>query len=184
LLREILARNLEEFNYRSFIIIKLQALLVLMLLFLFLRLAVDAVIVLAVEALLSAIYIFIFFSEVKREFPAELMRYGIFFLGVLAFVQAGGIMQFIGFAEAWHFFALIIGLAVFLVLFRMLFGRKYSPAKVLLSDGELAIAETQFDLLSFTNAGKHIVRTERKYAKGAEIRLKKIPLSRKYRVIE
>lgn len=186
LLREFLEENFEGFSYRSFIIIQLQALLVLMVLLLFVRFSEFGWIVPAGEALLSALYLFVMFAEVRKEFAKEFTQYAIFFLDMLVFVQAAWIMQgFFGENEGVQYFVILLALLlVFVVAFRMVFGRKYVPAKVLLGDGELAVAETRYDLLSFTNAGRHIVKTERKYAKGAEVKLKKIPFSRKYRVLE
>ncbi|MFH1224471.1 MAG: DUF2101 family protein [Candidatus Diapherotrites archaeon] len=186
MLREFLQENFEGFSWRSFIIIQLQALLVLMVLLLFARFSEFGWLVPAGEVLLSALYLYIVFAQVRDEFAKEFTQYAIFFLGMLVFVQAAWIMQGIfGEGEAGYYqFALLLALLlVFVVCFRMVFGRKYVPAKVLLSDGELAVVETRYDLLSFTNAGRHIVHAERKYAKGAEVKLKKIPFSRKYRVL-
>ena len=186
LLRKFLEQNFEGFSYRSFIIIQLQALLVLMVLLLFVRFSEFGWIVPAGEVLLSALYLFVMFAEAGKEFAKEFTQYAVFFLGMLVFVQAAWIMQgFFGENEGMQYFVILLALLLaFVVCFRAVFGRKYVPAKVLLSDGEIAVVETRYDLLSFTNAGRHIVHTERKYAKGAEVKLKKIPLSRKYRVLE
>ncbi len=176
MLKEFLEKNVKDFNYRSFLIIELQLLILLMLLVLFLRNIVDFYFFAATELILSGTYLYIILFQLKEEIKEEFNKYLIFFLAIWVFVQSVWLMSafFIKdfFFQYIFFIAALIALILFVLLFNLFLGRNYTEGKVLLSNDKIAIVETQFDLLSFTNAGKYLVETDRKRNKGATVKVK------------
>lgn len=186
LLREFLERNTEGFNYRGYLVAKLQFLIVAMLLASFLRIFVPWAYAVVAEIALSACYFFVLLKEVRADVGKEFAAYAIFFGALWLFIGLSWAAQFFALtiANAQYFLLLLIALVLFVVLFRVFFGRNYTKGRVLLAGNGIAVVETGFDLLSFSNAGRHIVETVRSYAKGDGIRLKKGFFSKKYRAIE
>lgn len=176
MLREFLEKNVKDFNYRSFLIVELQLLILLMLLILFLRNAVGFYLFAGAQVILSVTYLYIILVQLEKESKEEFSRYIIFFLAVLVFVQVIWVIPAFLIKDFFYqyifFIVALIGLLLFVLLFNLFFGRNYTKGKVLLSNGEMAVVEAQFDLLSFTNAGKYVVATDRKRNKGATVKVK------------
>ena len=73
----------------------------------------------------------------------------------------------IGFAMIGVLAALI----VFVLMFRVFFGRKYVCGKVVMCREGEAVVETDFDIRTFTPMGKYVVKSEGKCSAGQEVKV-------------
>ena len=69
-------------------------------------------------------------------------------------------------------FLLIFILIVIALIFSIWLKKKTVKAIVLSSNGKITVVQTEFDLRSFTNGGKHIIETDKKFRENEEIEIK------------
>lgn len=173
--REFLERNVKDFNYRAFLIIKLQLLLFAMLIFIFAKPLMEFTLFVFGEVILAALYLYAIIIEFKSVEKAEYPKYLLFFSAILLFIQLSWIVPaFIGanILTNYYFISfLLVALLLFSFLFKIFFGRNYTLGRVLLSNEKSAVVETEFDLLSFTNGGKFIVENNKKRREGEQVKV-------------
>jgi len=150
----------------------LQILIVLMFLVLFFYFYFKELILIP-EIILSIIFIFIIFllkKETLNEFKFYVLFFGfilfVFWLSFFAVVFVKENLIKLNFS-----IFILIALIVFILLFKLFFGRNYCFGEVLLSDNEIAVIKKDFDLLSFSNKGEFIVKTNKAYKKGEKVKV-------------
>lgn len=172
--REFFEKNSVDFNYGNFLVVKLQVLLVLMLLVIFLQFVLGSVWIGVIEGPLVLGYLYVLFREIRGEFAGEFKSYLVFFGIVLVFVQASWILLIV-FSDLLErvnfFFYLLGGLMIFLFLFRLVFRKEEVSGKVLLSGEGLAVVELKYDLISMVKGGKFVVGSKKKYKKGEKVKV-------------
>ncbi|MFH1256140.1 MAG: DUF2101 family protein [Candidatus Diapherotrites archaeon] len=189
MLKAFLEKKFKDFDERSYVLIKLQVLIVAMLLALFLR-GASFYAFIALEGILAAYYLFEIFVELRKLEKEDFGKYALFFIGLFLFIQ-GAWLPFVFVGGFRQVFALgiseIIGLLLFTVLFRLLLGRNYTYGKVVSSDGKIAVVETNYDLLAFTQKGRFVVDSAGKIEPGKKVKVavKSFFLARKpYKIAE
>ncbi len=174
MISEFLKKNLNEFNYGNFIVKKIHASLILMVLAGFLFYATEFKTILFLEIIFSLIFFHTLLIEAKKKFQKDfkyfLTLYGLFYLVVQAMWLNNFIVPKENRMDAGFF--LIFILIAIAVGFSLLLKKKTVKAKVLSSNGKITVIETEFDLKSFTKGGKHIIKTKEKFNEGQEIKIK------------
>jgi len=173
MITSFLEKNVKNFNRKTFAVILLQLLLIAMAGILFSKSYIPLTIFVLAEILVAAAYAKILFSDLRKIQEKEFWKYALFFGGTAAIIQAAWLFDVveIGISPFQEFAVVLAAFLVFVVGFRIIYGRKYTEGIVVLSDAEMAVVETEFDLLSFTNAGKHVVESDRPYKKGQKVRV-------------
>lgn len=172
--KEFFEKNVTDFEYSNFLIMKMQILLVAMLLVIFFQIILESIWIYVIEGLLVCSYLFVLFKEVKKEFAEEFKAHALFFIGTLVFVQASWILLlfFKGMSEKINsFFYLLAGLIIFMTWFRVFFRKKFVIGKILLCDEEIAAVKIKYDLIGFVKGGKFIVKSNKRYKKGEKVRI-------------
>lgn len=130
----------------------------------------------ALQAALVIVYLLALFVFVRKHYAKEFWKYALFFVVLAVFVNSAWIVRFFGAKKATeytnYFLLIVAAMLVFVLLFRLLLGKRHATGKVLFSEGGTAVVQTDFDLLSFTNAGKYVVKTKKKLKKGQTVKLK------------
>ncbi|MDO8538773.1 MAG: DUF2101 family protein [archaeon] len=158
---------------QNFLILQLQLLVVVILLSGFLLNFVDFSIFLAVEAVLAIYFLFLLFFQIRKEFK-EQFNYFLLFFGVLfLLVELSWIIQKIIPAEDETqlnaLFGLLFVIIAFSIIYRVIFAKKTIKARIVMSENNSAVVKTDFDIFSFTKAGKHIVEAKKSYPTGKEV---------------
>lgn len=121
---------------------------------------------------LSAYYFFVLLVEVRNA--AEGWKYYVvFFSGFWAVLQGVWVVQLMLPLAVQHI-ALVAALALllaFLLGFRIVCGRGHTTGRVLVCQGSTAVVETDFDIRTFTRAGKHIVDCGKQCKPGQVVKL-------------
>lgn len=157
----------------GFEVLKLQLLLVLLVLLQISRSFIGFELFLVFGFLSSAYFFYVIFMQVRVKSSGDWV-YTLVFFGVLwLLIQAVWVLQ--GFTSAEMFGFGVIGvlgaLIVFVLLFRVLFGRKYVMGRVVMCKKGEAVVETDFDIRTFTPAGKYVVKSEGKCAVGQDVKV-------------
>jgi len=175
LIEKFLEKNVTGFSHRTYLVYKLQLLLLLILAGVFLNFLLPADIFLIVELALIVILLYELASEGREEFKGDFFAYLYFFMGAVIIVQ----LSWIGPAlfpqlitEVYFPLGLIVLLVVFVAVFWFLFGRSYSFGKVLMSDGERLLIETEFDLRASITSKKQFLKSSKKFKNGQRVKLK------------
>jgi uncharacterized membrane protein len=176
MLKEFLEKNTKNFNYSNYVFAKIQVLIFLMLLALFLKeVFFEAMAV--IEALLITGYAYAVWEMLKHVKKEDFKAYAVFFSGILFFVQGIWVIPIFianGFIAQYYFlFTLLILLLVFVLAFSIFFGRKYTIGKVVSSTGKKAVVQTDFDLRSFTLGGEFIVEETEKHRGGEKVKIER-----------
>ncbi|AJF60690.1 MAG: hypothetical protein QT03_C0001G1210 [archaeon GW2011_AR10] len=175
MLKTFLEKNVKDLSYRSFIVIALQLLVFLMLLAVIAAPLLGETVFLAVNAVLILIYLKLLVIDLRKEVKEGFSRYALFFIVLPTAIQVSWIGQSIisdTITRLAFFSVLIFGLLVFFVLFKLFVVRNYTYGKVLLSDSEMAVVETDYDLLSLSNGGRFIVESKGKQPVGKKVKIK------------
>lgn len=160
---------------QNFLILQLQLLIVLILLSGFLLSFIDFSVFLAIELIIGAYFLFLLFFQTKKEFQKQ-FNYFLLFFGVLfVLVELSWIVQKIIPAENENqlnaLFGLLFAIIAFSILFRTIFAKKSIKARIVMSEKNSAVIETDFDIFSFTKAGKYIIETNKPYPTGKEVKV-------------
>lgn len=126
-----------------------------------------------IEIVLSIVFLKILLIDLKKETKSEHKYSVYFFMPLFVLIQFSWLLQpiFLEQNNLLYFFGFIITIFLYVIFFRVAFGRPYTHAKVLLSDNKMAVVETDFDIRSFSVAGKHIIKTDKKIAAGKTIKV-------------
>ena len=150
----------------------LQAAIILMMMAIAFRQFIDEAIFYAIEIVLSAIFLKVLFFDLKKETKKEHKYSVYFFAPLLALVQLAWIAQKMFQAESIaYFIAVLAAFFLFVAGYKLLFGRNYTPAAVLLSSDKIAVVETGYDIRSFATAARHIVETDKRLPEGKEVKI-------------
>jgi len=174
MITSFLEKKVKDFDRKAFYILVMQALLMLMAGTLFIRhYAGDAAFV-ALEAVLAAAYAKVLLVDVRKIQKSDFGKYAIFFSGVAGIVQATWLIDYVnigGISQFQKFAGVAAAFILFVLVFRIVYGKRYTEAEVLTSDSGIAVVKTGFDLLSFTSAGKSIVETDLVVRKGQKVKV-------------
>jgi uncharacterized membrane protein len=179
---QFLEKNVEGFSRKTFAVLLMQLLLIAMAAMLFFRGYIDFVIFIAIELCLLLVYAELLFIELRKTLAEGFWKYVLFFAGIAAIIQIAWVVDFMALdgGTLQRFVYVLVVFVVFVVGFRFVFGRNYTTGKVLIADGDMAVVETEFDLLSFTSAGKYIVEnTSAKRGQKVKVEIKGILFSGK-----
>jgi hypothetical protein len=119
-------------------------------------------------------YFFVLFFLVRKELKEQFYRFTLFFGVLWGFVQLAWFLEknIKGTEKLNYLFGLLFFLVVFFIVFRLIAAKSHSTGTVLSSDGKITVVETEFDLMSFTKGGKHVIETPKKYAVGSKVKIK------------
>lgn len=168
-----LEKRVQGFNSGNFLVLKLQITIILMLASVFSNFFLSFNYFLGIIALLSIYFLFVLLYEVRKKFRRDFKYFLIIFGGFFIFAQGGWIIQlFLLGAEKLNFsFLLLFFLIVFFVVVKLFLGKGFTKGKVLSSNGKITVVETVFDIKSFSNGGKHVFETKKKYREGEEVEI-------------
>ena len=162
---------------KALAVLKLQAMLILMLLagflHVFFKIGFEAFFLL--QGLLVLVYLYLIFTDLKKAMKEDFLPAVIFFIILLAIIQASLSLAFFRQSlalQAQLVMGLVLALLVFAFGFRLFLGKGYTTGTVLLCSNKMALVETDFDLRSFVVAGKYPVTTNKKYAEGSKVKIR------------
>lgn len=166
---------LGSLSARSVAIVKMQALLFAVLAAAVLRLFVGFGFFIGLNAVVSVAYFYVLLTAVRRETGSEFRHHLLFFAVLWLVLQALWVAQAaLPATQQYAAFVVIVAALMGLVLgFRAVLGRDYTVGRVVMCDmaAKTAVVETEFDLRSFTNAGKHVVECPKRCAKGERVKV-------------
>lgn len=166
----------EKPSKKALAVLKLEILAILLLFVVFLNVVLPAEAALALEIILSALFLFFLFFETRRLFAKDFKAYAVFFVFLFAVIQANFWAQFLPITEMQLrlqvFFATAAAFLAFLLAFRFFFVKNSVSAKVLSGGKGTAIVETEFDLLAMVNAGKYSVKANKRLEKGKTVKVR------------
>ena len=168
-----LEKHVKKFNRKTFAVMLLQMLLIAMAGILFSKSYLPNSAFVFLEFVVVFAYAKILFSDLRTAQKKEFWKYALFFGGTALIIQATWLLEIveIGISPFQKFGVVLAAFLIFVVGFRVIYGRKYTEGIVVLSDADVAVVETEFDLLSFTNAGRHVVESGKPYKKGQKVRV-------------
>lgn len=174
MISDFLEKNSKGFNYGNFIVKKIHAFLILMVLVGFAYFLVGLYVVVFFEAVFSIGLIYSLLIEARKKFPKDfkyfLLVYGLIYL-VIQLMWINNL--FLSEETRMDFgFLLIFVLIAITVFFSVLLKKNSVQATVLSSNGKITVVETEFDLRSFTKGGKHIIETGKKLQEESKIQIK------------
>lgn len=139
--------------------------------------------------LLQAVFFFAYFYflfKSREVFGRDFAKYFLFFAVIFVFIEAFWYSQFFFsgsvFERYYSFILLLLAFFAFVFLFRLLLGRNYSNAKVLLSGNGIAVLETDFDLLSFSLKGRHVINCGKKLKPNSLVKIFRPFYSKKFKL--
>ena len=160
---------------RSLTVAFLQLFLILILLIGFAQSFLKSSLLL-VQGFLALLYLIVLFNGVRKYFKQEQAPYLFFFLFLLVIVLASSVFavlpQTAYTVQSYFIIALLLSLLVFILAFKVFYGRNWTVGVVQLSDQKQAVVKTSFDLLSFSNKGVFAVKASKKYPKGTKVKVK------------
>lgn len=176
-------RFLEKLSKRSIALIEVQLLVFAAIVFALLYGFIDFLVYLALHALIVAAYLYVLFRQLLKEVE-EKNSYLIFFVILIALVEAAAFIPWLSAKFGYGSYmacGLLVAMVAYAVGFRLLLGRNYTYGVVEICGENECTVKTEVDILAFTNAGKFIVKSARKYPKGqkAKIRVKQGLFSRR-----
>ena len=159
-------------NKKAFLASALQVAIILMMAAIAFRQFISETAFYAIETVLAAIFLRVLFFDLKKETKKEHKYSVYFFAPLLVLVQLAWIAQKMFQAESIaYFIAVLAAFFLFIAAYKLLFGRNYTPATVLLSNDKMAVVETGYDIRSFATAQRHIVETGTKLPEGKEVKI-------------
>ncbi len=172
MIKEFLEKNLKTFNYKNFIVTKIQVNLILMLLAGFAYYFAELNIIIFVQLILSIVF-FHSLIEVKKQFQ-EFNYFLLLFGSMYLVIQLMWINNLILPTENKMDlgFILIFILVVIAIVFSVLIKKNNTTGKVLSSNGTVTVIETEFDIKSLTKGEKHIIETTQKFKEGTKLKIR------------
>jgi len=175
LIEKFLEKNVSNFSHRTYLVYKMQLLLLLIIAGVFLKFLIPYELFLIAELILIVVLLYELATEGREEFREDFSAYLYFFVGLIIIAQLswlGPVFAIDLSGMSFFFFALIILLFIFMAVFWIVFRRNYGFGKVVMSDGENCLVETEFDLRSWTVAKKHEIKSGVKFSKGERVKLR------------
>ena len=168
-----LEKHVKKFNRKTFAVMLLQMLLIAMAGILFSKSYLPNSAFVFLEFVVVFAYAKILFSDLRTAQKKEFWKYALFFGGTALIIQSAWLIDIldIGMSPFSRFGIVLGAFLLFIAGFRVIYGRKYTAGVVVLSDESIAVVETEFDLLSFTNAGRHIVEAGKQSREGQKVRV-------------
>lgn len=173
-LYELVKRFSKDLTWKSFSIIKIQSVLVVILFIGLLGFFANLWAVIVVQAFLSVFYFKILFYDLKKHFIKDFYKYALFFSGIYVFAELIWLLPGVyGLSDPVLATKIVLyelaGLVVFIMLFKLVFGVRTIKCRVLASSRDLAVVETDFNLLAFCKAGKYIAEASKKHREGETV---------------
>src|SRR3989344_5457480 len=141
MITDFLEKNVKNFNRKTFVVVLLQMLLIAMAGILFSKSYIPNTIFVLAEFLVVVAYAKILFSDLRKIQEKEFWKYALFFGGTALIIQATWLLEIveIGIGPIQKFAVVLAAFLIFVVGFRVIYGRKYTEGIVILSDSEVAV---------------------------------------------
>jgi len=171
MLKKFLEKKTSGFKPIAYLVSKLQLIIVVILFFLLAQNFFSPLILSAFVLIISSYYFYILFFELKKEIKEEEFNYYLVFFSLI--LVSIDLAYFLPFLTGSYFYSFFIPIVIIFLLFSLgfAFRRKYCFGKVKISSEKETVIEKDFDLLSFTTAGKYIVESEKSISKGKEVKV-------------
>ena len=167
--------NENKFFSQNFLVLQLQIMLLLIIFSGFLLQFIDFGIFLLIEIIIAAYFWFLLLKPIKNKFNEQFKYFLLFFGIIFVLVELSWVIQKTIPASNENqlnaLFALLFIMVVFAVFYRIVFGRKPLNARIIMSEKNSAVIETDFDIFSFTKAGKYIVEAGKAYPAGKDVKV-------------
>ncbi len=158
-------------NKTAFLVTILQITLVLMLVTTATKFYIDQTIFFAAQILLSIVFLKVLLVDLKKELKQE-HKFSLYFFGPLYIIVQGAWILIPLFSDNSVFFiALVLSIFIYTAIFKILFGRNYTLATVLLSNETTAVLQTNYDIRYFCTGQKFIAQTDKKIKEGSEVKI-------------